>query len=239
MSILTMVRHGQASYMSEDYDRLSTIGEEQAVKLGEFWVRHGIEFDACFHGPAKRHTRTAEIAAEVVKAAGMQWPEAEVIHDVDEFDAFRVARLLTPRLVEANPEVRRLNEDFMANRHTPEGGRALQKLFEAVARIWCSGDFDTPDLESWTQFRDRVQRGVERIRQTCAGGKNVVVVTSGGPIAATLAQVLGLDPLTAIEFVWLSRNCSFAEFLFSGDRFSVHSFNSIPHLDDRRLLTYR
>ena len=43
-------------------------------------------------------------------------------------------------------------------------------------------------------------------------------------------------PLAAIEFVWLARNCSFAEFLFSGDRFSMHSFNSIPHLDDRRLL---
>ena len=48
-----------------------------------------------------------------------------------------------------------------------------------------------------------------------------------------------LTPLAAIEFVWLARNCSFAEFLFSGDRFSMHSFNSIPHLDDRRLLTYR
>ena len=50
-----MVRHGQASYMSEDYDRLSAIGEEQAIKLGEFWVRHEIRFDACFHGPAQRH----------------------------------------------------------------------------------------------------------------------------------------------------------------------------------------
>ena len=31
---------------------------------------------------------------------------------------------------------------FMANRHTPEGGRSLQKLFEAVARSWCSGQYD-------------------------------------------------------------------------------------------------
>ena len=117
-----MVRHGQASYMSEDYDRLSAIGEEQAIKLGEFWVRHEIRFDACFHGPAKRHSRTADIAAEVVKAAGLPWPETEIIEDVDEFDAFRLARLLTPRLVEVDPEIRKLNDDFMATRHTPEGG---------------------------------------------------------------------------------------------------------------------
>lgn len=234
-----MVRHGQASYMSEDYDRLSTIGEEQAIKLGEFWVRHEIQFDACFQGPAQRHARTAEIAADVVKAAGLPWPEAEIIEDVDEFDAFRLARLLAPRLVEVDPGIRKLNDDFIANRHTPEGGRSLQKLFEAVARMWSSGQYDSPDFESWSHFRGRVQRAVERIRQTCAGGRNVVVITSGGPIAATVAQALDLDPLAAIEFVWLARNCSFAEFLFSGDRFSMHSFNSIPHLDDRRLLTYR
>ena len=147
-----MVRHGQASYMSEDYDRLSTIGEEQAIKLGEFWVRHEIQFDACFQGPAQRHARTAEIAADVVKAAGLPWPEAEIIEDVDEFDAFRLARLLAPRLVEVDPGIRKLNDDFIANRHTPEGGRSLQKLFEAVARMWSSGQYDSPDFESWSQF---------------------------------------------------------------------------------------
>lgn len=234
-----MVRHGQASYMSEDYDRLSPLGEEQAAKLGEFWARHGLAFDVCFHGPAKRHIRTAEIAADTVRAAGLFWPELQVLPEVDEFDAFRVARLLTPRLVECDPEIRRLNDEFFANRHNPEGGRLLQKLFEAVARSWCSGQFDMPEVESWTQFRERVQRGVAHIRETCGSGRNVVVITSGGPIAATMAQALGLPPAAAIEFVWLARNASFAEFLYSGERFSMHSFNSIPHLDDRRLLTYR
>src|SRR5215217_4941890 len=112
MSVLTMVRHGQASYMSEDYDRLSPLGEEQAAKLGQFWVRYGIEFDACFHGPARRHIGTVEIAADVVKAAGLRWPDAQVIPELDEFDAFRMARVLMPRLAESNTEVRRLNEEF-------------------------------------------------------------------------------------------------------------------------------
>lgn len=225
--------------MAEDYDRLSALGEEQARKLGEFWVRHQIVLDACFSGPAKRHIRTMEIAADVVKAAGLPWPEPQTVGEVDEFDAFTVARVLTPRMVEVDPEIRRLNENFQANRTTPEGGRALQKLFEAVAKSWCTGAYDVPEVESWEQFRARVRKGINGIRAATRGGKNVAVLTSGGPIAATVADVLGLPSPAAIEFVWLSRNCSFSEFLFSGERFSMHSFNSIPHLDERRLLTYR
>jgi len=239
MSVLTLVRHGQASYMAEDYDRLSPLGEEQARKLGEFWVRHRIQFDLCFHGPAKRHKQTLEIASDYVRQAGLSWPDSEMVPELDEFDAFRMMQMLTPKLVKSDPEVRRLSEVFEANRHTPEAGRLLQKLFEAVSRNWCSGAHDTPELESWTQFRTRIQTGIDRIRKMSEQSRNVVAISSGGPIAATVAHVLDLAPATAIEFVWLSRNGSFSEFLFSGERFSMHSFNSIPHLDDRSLLTYR
>ena len=166
-------------------------------------------------------------------------PKVRSVPELDEFDAFRMMQLLTPKLVESDPEVRRLSAVFEANRHTPEAGRLLQKLFEAVSRSWCSGVHDTPELESWSQFRARIQAGIDRIRKMSAQSRNVVAISSGGPIAATVAQVLGLPPATAIEFVWLSRNGSFSEFLFSGERFSMHSFNSIPHFDDRRLLTYR
>ncbi len=38
---------------------------------------------------------------------------------------------------------------------------------------------------------------------------------------------------------WMSRNCSFSEFLPSGDRLTLSSYNSFPHLDDDALLTYR
>jgi broad specificity phosphatase PhoE len=239
MSVLTLVRHGQASYMEEDYDRLSPLGEEQARKLGEFWVRHDIRFDFCFHGPARRHVRTAEIAGEVVRRSGLPWPAMVTITELDEFDAALVMRVLGPRLVEADANVRRLFADFEAHRHTPEGGYKLQKLFEAAARRWCSGDFDCPDFETWAQFQSRVQSAIRRIRDTAGSAKNVVAISSGGPISTTMAGALNLPPATAIELLWLSRNCSFSEFLFSGERFTVHSFNSIPHLDDRRLLTYR
>ena len=45
MSLLTLVRHGQASFFQEDYDQLSPLGEQQARLLGEHWVRQGVRFD--------------------------------------------------------------------------------------------------------------------------------------------------------------------------------------------------
>jgi len=35
------------------------------------------------------------------------------------------------------------------------------------------------------------------------------------------------------------RNCSYSEFLYSGERFTLSTFNSFPHLEDASMLTYR
>jgi broad specificity phosphatase PhoE len=112
-------------------------------------------------------------------------------------------------------------------------------LFEEAARQWCSGEFPGVQVESWPQFQSRITGAIHRIRALTPKSTSTVVFTSGGPIAATLAQVLCLSPAKAIEFVWLSRNCSWSEFVFSGERFSLSAYNSFPHLDSHSLLTYR
>lgn len=236
---MSLVRHGQASYMSLDYDKLSETGEEQSRRLGAYWVRHRITFDRIYCGPAQRHTRTMEIAGSVVQAAGLPWPEPVIVPEFDEFDAFTVMRVTMPALIENSATIRRLHQEFEAERHTPEAGRRLQKLFEEAMRLWCTGSFDTPEVESWSQFRTRISRAVDNLRCTAAPSTSTVVFTSGGPIAASVSHVLGLPDDKAIEFVWLSRNTSYSQFLFSGERFSLHAFNAIAHLDDLALLTYR
>jgi broad specificity phosphatase PhoE len=239
MSLLTLVRHGQASYMSMDYDKLSPLGEQQSEKLGLYWARHRIVFQRVFCGPAQRHRRTMEIAAECVRAAGLPWPEATVVPALDEFDAYTVMKTVVPVMVAKDEQVRQLNEDFHANQHSPEAGRILQKLFEEVARRWSTGDYDRPEVESWQQFRSRISQTLDEIRESAEPSTSTVAFTSGGPIAAAVAHCLDLPDSKAIEFVWLSRNCSYAQFLFSGERFSLHSFNAIPHLDELSFLTYR
>ena len=46
MSVLYLVRHGQASFGRENYDRLSKRGVEQARIVGDYFIRTGLRFDA-------------------------------------------------------------------------------------------------------------------------------------------------------------------------------------------------
>ena len=66
MSILYLVRHGQASFASENYDQLSPLGERQARQLGEHWVALGLRFDRVYIGPKQRHLQTQAAVAEKV-----------------------------------------------------------------------------------------------------------------------------------------------------------------------------
>ena len=137
--------------------------------------------------------------------------------------------------------MRRLNDDFMAN-STHAGGAVdlLQKLFEAVSRSWCSGLYDIAGIGIMDAVpRDALSGCRTDSSRTCAAAEMSLQSLRADRSPQPSRQALELAPLSAIEFVWLSRNGSFSEFLFSGERFSMHSFNSIPHLDDRRLLTYR
>src|SRR5258708_9749732 len=146
MSLLTMVRHGQASYMAENYDKLSPMGERQARKLGEFWLRQGVSFDHVFYGPAQRHIRTGEIVRDLFREADMDWPEPVIVRDLDEFDAAKLMAILMPVLAEENEVVRSLNEAYQAGRENPDVGLLLERLFAHVARIWASGQ-QHPELE--------------------------------------------------------------------------------------------
>ena len=60
MSVLYLVRHGQASFGTDDYDRLSDLGKEQSRITGRFLAAQGIEPDRIVHGEMLRQRQTAE-----------------------------------------------------------------------------------------------------------------------------------------------------------------------------------
>jgi broad specificity phosphatase PhoE len=239
MSVLTLVRHGQASYMEEDYDKLSKLGEEQARRLGRYWASRGIVFHDAYMGPAKRHRRTAELVAEQYRETGLEFPELKVIANLDEVDAGYLMRSHLPVLVERDEKIRMRNEAFQNGITTPEAGHLLQALFEEVALHWCRNGVQGTDMESWEHFRGRVWGAIQDIRGSVPRESNVVVFTSGGPISATIAATLDLSPEKALDFLWMTRNASFSEFLMDDGRFHLSAFNAYPHLDEAFLLTYR
>ena len=239
MALLTLVRHGQASFLESNYDKLSERGERQARILGEYWLRTGATFDQVYYGPACRHLRTGELVAEVYRRAGAAWPDPVTLAELDEYPGIEVMRTFLPGLMERHEDIRALETQFRQAGDQSAAFRIYDKLFQRITRMWVEEELDSPDVETWRNFCARVDRGIGTIREGVRKNGRVAAFTSGGVIAATVRGALELSPKTTLELSWTSRNASYTEFLFSRDRFSLSSFNNHPHLEEEELLTYR
>lgn len=239
MALLTLVRHGQASYLAADYDKLSALGEEQARILGEYWLETDVIFDQVYFGPACRHIHTGEIVASLFRAAGAAWPQPVNLEELDEYAGIQLMRTFLPGLMETHEDIRALEAEFRQAPDQNAAFRAFDRLFQRITRMWVNEELDSPDVESWKCFRERVTRGIEQIRAGASKNGRIAVFTSGGVIGAAVGAALDLSPHKTLEISWASRNASYTELLFSRERFSLSSFNNHPHLDRPELLTYR
>src|SRR5258708_27058653 len=112
MALLTLVRHGQASYLKENYDQLSDLGKRQAQILGEYWIRTKTSFDQVYYGPACRHLRTGQIVADMYRQAGLPWPEAVTVPDMDEYGGTAIVRTFLPGVLETHQDLRALQAEY-------------------------------------------------------------------------------------------------------------------------------
>lgn len=233
MGTLLLVRHGQASAFEDNYDRLSTLGEKQARLLGESWRRLGLQVDRVFAGPRVRQQRSAEIAAE----AGAL-PALVVVQDLDEMGVEPLFREHMPDLFARHAHLAALGDAMLAADGNEARARGFARLFEAVLQLWLRGGVGARGVESWLEFRARVRRAIG-VMQAEARGQRIAAFTSAGPVASAVQLALGADDDTTLSLAFRVRNSSVSEFLFSGDRFSLSSFNETPHLADAALVTVR
>ena len=245
MSRIILVRHGQASFLEQDYDKLCANGETQAKLLGEYWARRGVVFGGVYSGPRVRQRETARIVAEACRSAGVDFPETVVMSEFDEYQAEAVLRECLPQLLRANGEIDELHHAYRESSESGESGQSgarrgtFQKLFEAVISKWVAGEVSANGVEPWHEFCLRVERGLAQVVRDTPPAASVVIFTSAGTIGAATRRALHLSAADTLQLTWMSRNASFSEFLASGERFTLSTFNAHPHLDGDGLLTYR
>jgi len=239
MSTLALVRHGQASFFSDNYDQLSPLGEEQARLLGEYWVRHGTRFDEVYTGPRVRQIETAALAGEAFAKAGLPWPEPQFLEEFDEHQVDRLIKLTMPQVIQDFEHLGPLHAAYLAAQTPRDKHRTFQLMFEEVVMLWVAGKVAAPGVESWPAFKDRVAAGLRRITDGNARGRNVAAFTSVGAITVSLQLSLACVDRAAFDMGWRIKNCSITEFVFSGPRLTLDGFNAYPHLEDLALLTFR
>ena len=212
MGTLYLVRHGQASFGAADYDQLSELGQRQCVRLGEWFKRHGIAFDAVLCGTLKRH---AQSLAAIEAGLGVRHDEL-ALPGLDEYDGDALVRSVHPGPI--------------APATTPEQVRAHFMLLREGLAAWMAGRTQPQGLKTHAQFVAGVVAALDHVRTHHADGR-VLVVSSGGPISHAVGHVLGLAPDPVIDLNMHLRNSAVCEFRVSARRHTLITFNSLSHLD--------
>jgi len=220
MGVLLLVRHGQASLGTADYDRLSDTGRRQAEMLGARLARTDLAIDRVVSGALRRQRDTAQA---VLAALGRPLAELQTDERLDEYDHVEVLARHTTEVT------------FATATASGETGRALQSTLEEAIGRWISGE--TGYSESHDAF---IKRVLNAVRCLVAGPGGTVAVTSGGVIAAFCAQALGLPEERWPGLARLLVNASVTKVISGHTGTSLVTFNDHAHLEsDRGLITYR
>ncbi|MBS0659530.1 MAG: histidine phosphatase family protein [Verrucomicrobia bacterium] len=234
MGEIHLVRHGQASFDSAEYDELSPLGHEQARLLGAWWRDQGPVPDRVLHGGMRRHRQTAVGFLEGM-GLGHRAAEALVDESLNEFDHVEVVSRLQPDLTDHHAIAR-----FIAA--APDPAITFHRLFsEGVAR-WTSRRFDAEYREPWPAFRERCQAALTRAIEATPSGSVTMVFTSGGPISVLLHGVLGMGEENLFDRSLLHANTGLTRLELLDGRLVPGAINETAHLvaaGREDLLTYR
>ena len=211
MGQLYLVRHGQASFGSDDYDRLSELGRRQCTRLGEFFRDSGIVFQAALTGTLRRQIDSLGCIAQGMQMA----PEAQAWPGLNEYDGDALVAALNP------PPLPPLT--------SPEGARAHFRLLREGLTAWMEGRTQPAGMPRHADFVAGVRDALDHVRSNHDGA--VLIVSSGGPIATAVAEVLGAPKEAAIELNMRIRNSALTEFAFTPKRHMLLTYNTLPHLD--------
>ncbi|MFZ5569223.1 MAG: histidine phosphatase family protein [Thermodesulfobacteriota bacterium] len=236
MSILYCIRHGQASFGKNDYDLLSDKGRQQSRVVAEYFFSLGTVFDTVFTGTLRRQIETARELTELYRRKGMPQPEVKTAPSFNEYDSEGIFKKLLPLLMQEDEE---LGGQIA---QTAGDKRAFQFVFERIMQHWISGTYSVAGLETWEEFKGRVNEAIDGIMADEERGKCVAVFTSGGPICLAAQKALHLSDADALRLNWQVANASITRFQYAPGRIMLSTFNEYGHLESNPgagMVTYR
>lgn len=215
MGILTLVRHGQASFGAANYDELTRLGHAQAMQTGTHFAQRGLEFDRIISGPLQRQRQTVGAITCQLPVAG----DTDIVGALKEFaepsqilaSAHRVPGLASTLAAELSPQER------------------MQHYGQTI-QAWCAGTIELEGAQSIDEFIGRVGDWFAHAVSGNRRARRTLAVTSAGVIAACMVTHFGLPASRLSEFAAVIRNCSVTEFIFSENRCSLLAFNNTTHL---------
>jgi broad specificity phosphatase PhoE len=220
-----LVRHAQASFGSDDYDVLSPTGVEQTAILATALERREMNVTRVASGPARRQLDTA---APVAAALGL-----EVATD-ERLDEYKTEQIISTH-----------GRTAASLAGTGPGGeqitsRQFQQVIDGALAAWVAAGVGTEAAQSWPDFLGSCKAALADLVGALGSGEVGLAFTSGGVIAALVADLLGHSALFP-QFNRVLVNTGITKLAVGRSGTSLVSFNEHAHLDDGggQLLTYR
>ncbi|MDA9990165.1 histidine phosphatase family protein [Paracoccaceae bacterium] len=220
MAELYLIRHAQASFGADDYDKLSELGHKQSYALGQALAAQGVRPDTWIMGDMRRHRETIE---GIAKGMGLDTVNTEIHTGLNEFD---FTGLLNARY-RGHPAPENMHTDRKTHFRT---------LRETVL-AWQADDIQNPP-ETWTEFKQRIEFARQFIMRD--GVNSVLALSSGGAISQMISAALETPKVQQVRLQLQMKNCAVNRFIFTPKGFYLHGFNESPHITQEtdHFLTY-
>ena len=180
MGAIHLVRHGQASFGTGDYDRLSETGHLQARLTGRDMAARGLRPDVVIHGGLRRQRETAEGLLDGLReGAGWDCP-VELDDRWAEYDADVAAAAARGAGLGHDPG------PLDTAGSSDEAKQAFQSQLDAALGHWAG-------LAAFEDYSAATRSAVEDAAARSGSGRTTVVVSSAGTISLAGAGLLG-DP---------------------------------------------
>lgn len=225
--LLCLVRHGQGSLGTADYDRLSELGQRQAELLGERIATDYAHMPwQVWSGSLKRHRQTlAGLAPD---------REGQIEPALNEYTVDQLIRA-------AVDQAEGLGISLPGDQAFADPKAYLNTFlawFPEVLSAWQQARLACEHNGPWAEFQRRVLSPVPTWTQTLVSGNSAVVVTSAGVISTIVAE------LTGRELDWQRQlnielyNASVTELSLDAEHgWRLERLNCVAHLSDDALVT--
>lgn len=232
MGTLHCVRHGQASFGAANYDQLSDLGLRQAQALGRYWAARGQRFDAVIVGTLARHRQTLEGIAETLfldenapLVTGFIGSDASkfissvtAMPALNEYDSEALIHAQLLRAPQTLPDL-----------HTPEGYKAHFRVLREGLTAWIGGELAPHGMPSFAEFRAGIAQVLGEV--ATQPKREVLIVSSGGPLSTAVMHVLQAPALSMIDLNYQMKNTAVTRFQVSTGKLQLSGFNALTHLD--------
>jgi len=233
---LILVRHGQARFGTDDYDRLSSLGREQMQRLADHLCQLADQPRQLVHGTLRRQRESAELLCQAFDRKGASL-RARSDPRLNEYDIAGVFWGYLDDVIAAQPELAPYRN------HLNENPEVFETVYRGVMQAWLAdGRPESRGLQSWADFQSRIRDAVSALETKLPSDDQVLLMTSGAVVASLAGQALELDAQGILALNRELHNSSVTRLRLTNGQMTLTMFNSVPHLetaDAERLLSKR